>query len=1222
MGDNKEKRYAAISGYVEDDDLIYEIIQSTDVSMITYLRTLSHRLIVNPLVKFNNDVETAKEFNANRKKCNRADQKPEVLRIADMSMEDFEKELEKYKRIDRLFRGKANCTVLTLLLRSYAERHGAPPEDAEYVSEDLDYVRKEMEGSLYSKKDWLRQTKLTDHVKKIKKMREALLAEVMGQDHVVHAFAQGLFNSSVLENAEREDRKGPLAVFTFAGPPGVGKTFLAEQAAKYLDLPYKRFDMTAYSSSGQNSEGLIGFDYTYRNSTPGVLTTFVMKNPKCVILFDEIEKAHPQVIQIFYQLLDSGIVTDKYFESKKNAAESGATHGDLESRESIQKAMETDPNVSFKDVIVIFTSNVGRSLYEGDDVMNASAVSTNTLLNAMRTEINPITGGPFFPAAITSRIATGYPLLFNHLKPYDLVKIIEKEYKRFCDMAKEEYNISVEADDAVILSLLFHEGGRPDVRTLKAQAEAFFKNELYKILLSDQNAMRDLKTILFKTETDIETLPDKIRALFRDDKEPEILFYANRFFTDFCGTKLTGCKVWAAQTVEKALELAYEKDIRFVFIDISMQSADENGKNDVLKTSEQTAAASMAAKKWKDGKRLFKELTEKMPELPVYLLETPYQKIEDELLTSFIRAGARGKVTEPEPENFDGFAKEVEKIGHQLYMQDVAANLAAERKVLTFETAPAPGHGENEGKLVVRLRNFELKRAVEADDVNDLLSEAEKPDVRFSDIIGAEAAKKDLQKFIVFLQNPRKYISQGNKIPKGILLYGRPGTGKTMLARALAGEADVAFFPVSASTFVDGSGRGTAAVHELFIKARRYAPSIIFIDEVDAIAKPRGVTASNDEANTLNAFLTEMDGFVVDPKRPVFVVAATNYGIDGNSGGIGVLDEAFVSRFDSKVFIGLPNKEERKQLINMLLDEVDDKNVDPKTIENAAMLSFGMNCRTLSKIVANAISDSSVQKKPLDDKMLMDALKRERDGEKKYWPEDELEKAARHEAGHAVMYYLAGNIPGYVTIEARGGAGGYMMRSEEELARNVSTKKDVLDEVRTALGGRAAEIFYYGKEDGITTGPANDLERATFLIQRMIAAYGMDEIFGLATMDPTTAMHSSELRDRVNEVLKEEMEYTIDCIAKNKSMVDCLVEALKEKMYLTGDEIEELLKEDRAAGSGAGAKKSRSKAKSDSSEAKSAASGSKETASGAKETASGSKTAASGTKRSKSKKNT
>lgn len=976
---------------------------------------------------------------------------------------------------------------------------------------------------------------------RIRHMRATLLSNVHGQDHVVHAFAEGMFAAEVLA-ASDEKRRRPRAIFVFAGPPGVGKTFLAEQAAEALAIPYKRFDMSSFSDH-QSYAGLVGFERSYQGAKPGTLTGFVKQNPHSILLFDEIEKAHLNTIHLFLQILDAGRLTDRYL----------------------------DEDVAFKDTIIIFTSNAGRSLYEGDARQNAAGIPRKTLMNALETEKNPQTGQPFFPAAITSRMATGWPLLFNHLQAHHLEKISEGELSRFCNLFEKQYGIHAEADRLVSTALLFAEGGQADARTLRAQTELFFKNEVFKVcrLFQEETfgkALSGVSTLRFAVE--IDKLPEDVQPLFYSEERPGVLLYGSPDFAERCREKLPGYVVYDAQNIEEALSVAGEKDIRLVLLDIAGQSIALPSlpmqgtiyETDLTKSIGAFDFSPMAAGFLRDGNHLFRSLRERLPELPVYLLETADFAIDTELLMSYVRAGARGKLSEPE-DDFTVFEDMLDGICRELYMQNVAARLAAERRVLYYETAPR--FSEDKTEITVRLRDFSLKRALAADDAGSVLDDVEKPQVKFADVIGANDAKEELQFFINYLKNPKKFSAQGLKPPKGVLLYGPPGTGKTLLAKAMAGESGVAFLPAVASAFVTKyQGSGPEAVRELFKRARRYAPAIIFIDEIDAVGRKRGQSnTSHGEEMALNALLTEMDGFSVDPKRPVFVLAATNFDVEEGKGGMGTIDEALSRRFDRKILVDLPNQADREALIRLLLGKNKTSQISDEMILRLAARSTGMSPANLTSVLELANRMAVKQNRPLDDGLLDEAYELTRFGAEKEWGREYLERVARHESGHAFLCYLGGHTPSYLTIVARGGHGGYMEHSSED-AGPLQTKEELLNRIRTSLGGRAAEIAYYGEKDGISTGASGDLESATRIARAMLCSYGMDKDFGMAVLSPEEALKgplAARISERVSEIIREEMEATVKIIADNKPRLDRMVEALLLKNKLTREEMETLL---------------------------------------------------------------
>ena len=291
---------------------------------------------------------------------------------------------------------------------------------------------------------------------RLRRLRSDLLTKVFGQDHAVHSFVEGLFNAEVVASAD-SDRKSPRALFVFAGPPGVGKTYLAELGAAALNRPFKRFDMSAFAGHEQH-ETLVGMPKSYRDAHGGTLTEFVEKNPNAVLLFDEIEKAHTTTIQLFLQVLDAGSLEDKYHER----------------------------SVVFRDTTIIFTTNVGKKLYDQPNMSGVhcanAAFHRRTILDALENELNPGTGTPYFPAAICSRMATGYPLLFNHLGVNELECVARTELSRVAGLLERQYYKQVGFDDALALCLVLREGAKVDARTLRSQTETFVKTEIFKLL--------------------------------------------------------------------------------------------------------------------------------------------------------------------------------------------------------------------------------------------------------------------------------------------------------------------------------------------------------------------------------------------------------------------------------------------------------------------------------------------------------------------------------------------------------------------------------------------------------------------------------------------------------------------------------------------------------------------------------------------------------------------
>ncbi len=367
----------------------------------------------------------------------------------------------------------------------------------------------------------------------------------------------------------------------------------------------------------------------------------------------------------------------------------------------------------------------------------------------------------------------------------------------------------------------------------------------------------------------------------------------------------------------------------------------------------------------------------------------------------------------------------------------------------------------------------------------------EKSKVTFSDVAGNNEAKQDLVEVVDFLKHPKKFEDVGAKIPKGVLLIGPPGTGKTMLARAVAGEAEVPFFSISGSEFVEMFvGVGASRVRDLFEKAKKNAPCIIFIDEIDAVGRRRGsgMGGGHDEREqTLNQILVEMDGF--ETGTNVIVLAATNRS--------DVLDPALLrpGRFDRRVNIGLPERKDREAILKVHFDKKPiDKNVN---IDALAAKTAGSSGADLANIANEAaIIAARNNRKVIDNADVTEAFEKVAIGPErktKVMSDHEKEMTAYHEAGHALVgHVLPDSDPVHkVTIIPRGGTGGvtWFLPPEDKNYTSVVEFKDVL---ARALGGRIAEEVIYGS-DRVTTGAGSDLRKATEIARDMVIEQGMSD---------------------------------------------------------------------------------------------------------------------------------
>ena len=996
-----------------------------------------------------------------------------------------------------------------------AKKDDAPKEESrDSVEEVIKEIYAEEEADAEEKKPAKKDGKqhLSESVAVSRKTRDALLSKVFGQDVAVATFVSGYFQSALMAHTRTVGGK-PAASFLFAGPPGVGKTFLAECAAEALALPYQRFDMSEYSGYDAGTV-LAGSDKVYKDSKSGVLTGFVAKNPRCVLLFDEIEKAHLNVIHLFLQILDAGRLRDAY----------------------------TDKEVSFSEAVIIFTTNAGRSLYEDPSVGNLSSLPKKTVLKALSADRNPNTGAPLFPNAICSRFASGNVVMFNHLSAHDLFTIAKRELTKNKEGFLSSTGTEVKLSDEVATAILLAEGGHADARTVKGRANAFFHEELYelfRLIADDEKAEGGAKLKTVDVDVYTDGAPEDISSMFVLRAPAEVLVFAEEGIARAAEKKLSALGVHVTADADAAKELLFERDISIVLCDVRAGMRDT--KRELLNAEDIES----------DGRDFLNYVLAKHTK-PTYLLTEGAADVSVEEFLSFARLGVREVLALSD----EGFADRVSGACRTAYGQGNMLRLARENRVLTYKSAQSISEDRSEAKI--QLFDFRLSLSRDMTDKGNILEGATKPTVRFSDVIGAEGAKEELAYFIDYLKDPVGYLRRGVHAPKGVLLYGPPGTGKTMLARAMAGESDVTFLTAEGNQFLKKYvGEGPEAVHALFATARKYAPSILFVDEIDAIAKSRDGADADYTADVLTAFLTEMDGFHTDTAKPVFVLAATNYALDGGSRRR--IDPALVRRFDRRIYVELPNKAERLRFLTQTRAKHPTVALSDEALENIAMRAAGLSLADLSQIFEMALRSAIRTHGSVTDGSLEEAFETYTGGDAKKHSEAELLRTARHEAGHALLCYAGGEVPAYVTIVARGDHGGYMQHADRE-GKGVYTKEELLASIRTALGGRAAELVCYGNEGGLTTGASGDLAAATRTAERMICDFGMDALFGLAVAseEEKRAMYP-EIRKRLNEVLEGALSDAVALIEKRRATLDALAAALLERNHLRSDELAAIL---------------------------------------------------------------
>jgi len=440
--------------------------------------------------------------------------------------------------------------------------------------------------------------------------------------------------------------------------------------------------------------------------------------------------------------------------------------------------------------------------------------------------------------------------------------------------------------------------------------------------------------------------------------------------------------------------------------------------------------------------------------------------------------------------------------------------------------------------------------------------------IHFDDVAGEEEAKESLKEIVDYLHNPKKYTDIGASMPKGILLVGPPGTGKTMLAKAVAGEAGVPFFSMSGSEFVEMFvGMGASKVRDLFKQAKEKAPCIVFIDEIDAIGKKRdGQIGGNDEREqTLNQLLTEMDGF--EGNNGVIILAATNRPES--------LDPALTrpGRFDRRVPVELPDLIGREAILKVHAKKIKvADNIDFHTIARMAVGTSGAElANIINEAALRAVRSGRTVVEQSDLEESIEVVIAGYQKKNAIMTDSEKKTVSYHEIGHALVAALQSHsapVQKITIIPRTSGALGYTMQVEEN-DKVLMTKREIENKIATLTGGRAAEEIAFGE---ITTGASNDIEQATRLARAMITRYGMSEEFDMVAMETVTNQYlggdtsiscsaetQKDIDKKVVEIIKAQHEKARKLLRDNRARLDEVASYLYEKETITGTEFMEIL---------------------------------------------------------------
>lgn len=920
--------------------------------------------------------------------------------------------------------------------------------------------------------------------------------KVIGQDDAIDKLERAFFHAEKRARL-KDDRKGPRNVYLFAGPPGVGKTFIAQEFADKLGLPFRRFDMSGYSRDDAVDE-LAGIATLWKNSKPGILTDYVKMNPYSVLLFDEIEKASGAVIMLFLQILDDGTCFDRHYNA----------------------------NISFKDTIIIFTTNAGKQRYLDAEDENLTALPDKLVLEALEKDLNPATNRPYFPAEMLSRLSSHTVIMLNHLRAEALRRVVEQDVETHLKETEAGYGYHLSKGKKILAqTVLYSMGGNADARNASRLAGKLIDQQLYECMtLMMENTLSDNSEQFKAIEwmCDFAGAAEEVKELYSGEKNCVIAVLGAVKYKPSGYLEANGITVKATADPDAFMETFHGGNVLFAVIDYTLGM--EKTEN-ILNIADEATP----------GREVFLQTAGKNNDIPVYILcggnsEYEYSAREK---NNLMKRGARGFI------NREYYAEGLETVYQDVCCQRAMDTLALRHQILTYKTKKVFDDKHCDTVKVI-FCDLKLETAVESEDRSILLTDDLRPQKSWNDILVSNNIRDELTTFINVLKDSKKYVERGMRAPKGILLYGPPRTGKTSLAKVVASEWGVNFLSLPADQL---RNMGSDMVHHIFRVARKYAPAILFIDEIDAIGADR---VSHGINSALNALLDEMDGFVRIDDKPVFVMAATNLKE--------ALDPALILRFDINCYVPLPDADRRKEMLYKLLNAHSRKFALTKDeVDSIADRSEGLSLADLENVFEAALRENIRSGREIQDDLFDEIFEKYRDGEeRKIGSIDDIEHTACHEVGHAVVELSCGRHPRYISVVARDDHDGYV---EYDKLDSHPTKEQLLQVICRCLGGRAAEMeFGYG----ITPAAARDLEQATNWAKAMVCQYGMyEDRVGLAVISKEELVHNEKAKELINEILSEQMKLARQIIAEKKDIVERLAAKVinSRQKYLTEKDI-------------------------------------------------------------------
>ncbi len=876
--------------------------------------------------------------------------------------------------------------------------------------------------------------------------------------------------------------QGVQTLISYFGPPGFDGIKMAETVGKELNLPIVKIGLGNYTGKDAAMIGT-GSSRKYSNSEYGTITEKIRNNPASLLILDGFGLQNESLNSPLYDLFSKGYMYDNHYEEY----------------------------VDFSHCFVVIISDIAASIYK-KHIFNYSDIDAKTIAEAIRREKNE-SGAQKIPDSMISELLKYYVIPLNPPNAKALLDIATEAGNNYLIRIQEEYpSIKIECDKKEMAEMLIFGncGDYYEGHAVAGATDKFISTTIHNVIANLDEVEKDIGLLSnIKYNFNLSDMPKEINDI-KDNTENRKIGYFSSSAKSSAIIESNSIKSEEITSVRRFDSIDYES----VIIEFSKENAAEANAVFNIAIQEQ--------------------------DIPVYVFNFD-GLLNSAMVRDLYARGAMGVFCENAEMYFNDWLTNIDEA---MTLHNIYSLLSTSGKKLSYNINYSYQIVDGKIEASISIVNYHLIKHISCEAEGKLLSDIERPNTKFSDVIGLENTVKEFDVFLDYLKNYKKYTKEGKRMPKGALLIGPPGTGKTKLARALAGESGLPIISINVSELSSPYyGIAENEMARTFELARENAPCIILIDEVDAIARVRGRSLEiKQEEKVLNVLLAEMDGLKQNRKRPVFVIAATN---------IYDLDSAFKRRFDIIFQFTNPNLANRKKLLQFFLSN-HANNLEYEEIDFLAERLIGKSPADIESLIEYAgrkASNDIITIETIDD-----AFELLEFGETIEWDEDSIRQTATHEAGHAIISRVLGNTPTYISIISRGDHGGYILQGSDENKMTISKQK-ILDKICVTMAGRAAECAMYG-ENGITSGFSGDIDAARTLARLAVTKYAMYEDMFVYVGEAESESTKRMIDSKVNEILGEQYRRAFAIIKEKEDVLKDLVKELIIKRNMVKKDIE------------------------------------------------------------------